>query len=206
MNHQEIEKEAIREKYNRFAHKYNLVQSYLELVVRRLRRQLLRHAAGNILEIAVGTGKNLRFYPEHSNITAIDLSQGMLAIAKKKAKKTSHNIAFKIMDAENLAFRDNSFDTVVTTLSLCTFLDPIAALKEMVRVCKPDGKIMLLENGRSNLGMIARFQDIRAEEHAKLLNSYWNRNPLELAKKAGLQDIDYRHVFFGIFHIIHARP
>ncbi len=201
------DKDTIRLKYDRYSKKYNLFKGHLELLgVRKLRKELLKNASGKILEIAVGTGKNLKFYPRYSDITAIDISIGMLDIARKKAKKTTHNIVFEIMDAEHLLFKDKEFDTVVISLALSTFTNPVASLKEIARVCKSNGKILILENGRSNHGLLARFQDRMAEHHAKILGSYWNRDPVDIAKNAGLRDIDSKSVFFGIFHAISARP
>jgi ubiquinone/menaquinone biosynthesis C-methylase UbiE len=110
------------------------------------------------------------------------------------------------MDAESLAFPDHTFDTVVSSLTVCTFADPVAALREMARVCRADGRILLLEHGRSDREWLGRWQDRRADRHAKALGCRWNREALELIRQAGLAVIAARRVFFGIFHVVEAKP
>src|SRR5688572_27256796 len=109
----------LRNKWDRASQYYNLATMPLEaLLFRRLRSKLLTSAAGRVLEVAVGTGSNLKHYPPAVDIVAIDLSPGMLSTARKRgASKVA------LMDAEQLGFRDGSFDTVVSTLGTCTFPD-----------------------------------------------------------------------------------
>ncbi|MBI3583112.1 MAG: class I SAM-dependent methyltransferase [Nitrospinae bacterium] len=106
------------------------------------------------------------------------------------------------MDAESLAFPDRSFDTVVSSLTLCTFSDPLAALNEMARVCRKDGRILLLEHGRSSHEWLGRWQDRKAKGHAEILGCHWNREPLNLIQQVGLKVYSIRRIFFGIFHLI----
>ncbi|HEX2229430.1 MAG TPA: methyltransferase domain-containing protein [Candidatus Binatia bacterium] len=197
----------LSQKYDRFARWYDSVEGILELLgISRLRRRVLQHASGRILEVAVGTGKNLPYYPRESRITGLDLSRGMLNIAQKRAAKLSMNVSFLLGDSELLPFPDNVFDTVVSSLSTCTFPDPAAALKEMARVCRPGGKILLLEHGRSDREWLGRFQDRTADRHAKQLGCHWNRKSLDLVRQAGLTVINAQRVSFGIFYHIEATP
>ncbi|MBI4490371.1 MAG: isocitrate lyase/phosphoenolpyruvate mutase family protein [Deltaproteobacteria bacterium] len=110
------------------------------------------------------------------------------------------------VNAEALAFPDRSFDAVASSLSLCTFPDPVAALREMARVCRPQGRILLLKHGRSDRKWLAGWQDRRAERHAKPLGCHWNREPQELVAQAGLKLTAARRTFFGIFHILEVMP
>lgn len=197
----------ISQKYDRFARWYDWVEGVPDLLgVQRLRRRLLRRASGRVLEIAVGTGKNLRYYPPGCRITAVDISPAMLNVARKRAAKLSINVSFLLADAEALPFRDRSFDTVVSTLTTCTFPNPVIALREMARVCRPEGRILLLEHGRSNREWLGHWQDRLADRNAKALGCHWNREPLELARKAELEIVSPHRTFFGIFHEIEARP
>lgn len=199
--------QEIRRKYAKFAPWYDWMEGIPEfLSVHRFRRELLQRVSGNILEIAVGTGKNLRYYPSGCRIIAVDLSLEMLGVARKRAAGLKLNIPFSVMDAEALAFPDQSFDTVVSSLTLCTFPDPVAALREMARVCRLQGRILLLEHGRSNREWLGRWQDRRADRHAKPLGCHWNRQPLDLAAQAGLKLTAARRTFFGIFHILEVMP
>lgn len=202
-----LSKKALQQKYDQAARWYDVGETMLGwLGVGRLRRELLQKASGNVLEVAVGTGKNLPHYPGGCNVTAIDLSPEMLNVARKRADRLGLDATFYVMDAEALDFPDGSFDTVVSTLSTCTFPDPIKALQEMARVCRPGGKVLLLEHGRSSHVRLARFQDRRAEGFAKPLGCHWNREPLELVRHAGLSPVTARRTFFGVLHTVEAIP
>ena len=203
----QLASKELRQKYNQFASKYDWLEGVPELLgVWRLRRECLREASGRVLEVAAGTGKNFRYYPSGCKTISADLSLEMLRLARKRAAKLTREIPFSVMDAERLAFRDRSFDTVISSLTVCTFPDPLAALRETGRVCKPDGRILLLEHGRSSLEWLARCQDRRAERHAKFLGCHWNREPQELVHQAGLRLSSARRAFFGIFHVLEAKP
>lgn len=166
--------QEIRAKYNEFAPEYDFLEGIPDLLlgVRRLRRELLQRASGKILEVAVGTGKNLRHYPIGCHITRVDLSNEMLRIARKRASRLNLEIPFAVMDAHALVFPTRSFDMVVSSLTLCTFLDLVAALREMGRVCRVEGRILLLEHGRSNRTWLARWQDRRTDRHAKTMGCH----------------------------------
>jgi ubiquinone/menaquinone biosynthesis C-methylase UbiE len=205
-SHQEI-KEDVKEKYNRFAPWYDFMVAVPEFLgIGALRRKMLEKASGEVLEIAVGTGRNLVYYRQNCRITAVDSSKAMLEIARKRAKTLGLKVNFLVMDAENLAFGDDSFDTVVDSMGICTFPEPLAALKEMARVCRDGGRILLLEHGRSDRGWIGGWQDRRADTHAKQLGCRWNREPLDLVQEAGLKIISAERRFLGIFHMIEATP
>ncbi len=191
----------VRRAYDENASLYALFEPVAEyLGLRRVRRRLLRQATGDVLEVAVGTGANLRYYPRDCRLAAVDVGGAMLEHARRRAEKQRLNVDFRRMDAEALDFPDDHFDTVVSTMTLCTFIDPIAALQEMSRVCKPGGKILLMEHGRSCWGWLARWQDRREYQHAKQVGCHWNREPLELAEAAGLEVVYARRHFSGIFH------
>ena len=130
----------------------------------------------------------------------------MMTIAERKARRINFDVQFTLLDAENLPFRDDSFDTVLSTLSSCTFPAPIRAFQEMARVCKPDGRILLLEHGRSDKRLFAWMQDKRAPKHAEAFGCQWNREPVRLARQAGLEFVDYKTHFFGVFAVMEARP
>ncbi len=196
----------ISEKYDRLARWYDLLEGIPDLLgIRALRRRLIQQASGKVLEVAVGTGKNLHYYNQGSKLIAVDLSRGMLSVAQKRERPLPLEVSLAVMDAEALGFPDTSFDTVVSSLTTCTFPNPVAALKEMARVCRPEGKILLLEHGRSNRDWLARWQDRRNDKHVIQLGCHWNREPLELARQAGLKVVESQRVFLGIFHQIEAK-
>lgn len=177
------------------------------LGVARLRGNLLSKAAGKILDVACGTGLNIPLFPAGSDITAVDLSPNMLEVTRMNATQHGLNVNLAVMDAENLEFADGSFDTVVSTLSTCTFPDPVKALQEMKRVCRPNGLILLMEHGYSNVRWLANFQDRNEyqhyEEHA---GCHWNQDPLDLVRLAGIKIVKSKRNILGMFHSIEAKP
>jgi len=197
--------QEISQRYDRFARWYDWIEGIPDLLgVRRLRRKLLQRASGRILEVAVGTGKNLPYYSRDCRVIALDVSKKMLSVARERAAKLSLDASFLVADAEALPFSDQSFDTIVSSLSTCTFPDPVAALKEMARVCQPEGKVLLIEHGRSDREWLGRWQDRHAEQFAKPLGCHWNREPLEMVRKAGLKINAAQRFLFGVFHQIEA--
>jgi ubiquinone/menaquinone biosynthesis C-methylase UbiE len=195
----------ISEKYNRFARWYDWIEGIPDLMgLGRMRRDLLRKASGRVLEVAVGTGKNLPFYTQSCQIVALDVSKEMLNVARERAATSSINVSFLLADAEALPFPDKCFDTVVSSLTTCTFPKPVIALKEIARVCRVDGKVLLLEHGRSDREWLGRWQDRHADKFAKPFGCHWNREPLKLADKAGLKIVSAERKFLGIFHKIEA--
>ncbi|MBI3452623.1 MAG: class I SAM-dependent methyltransferase [Rhodospirillales bacterium] len=197
----------IREKYERMAPIYDRAEWLPGILgLRKLRRELFGLARGRTLEVAAGTGKNLSSYPADVDLTAIDLSPAMLAIAAQRHTSPPSPASFAIMDAEHLGFQDRTFDTVTSSLTLCTFPNPVRALDEMARVCRPEGSILLLEHGRSSREWLGRWQDRRSESHALHLACQWNRDPIDLVGQAGLSVRRIRRVFFGVFYIIEVVP
>jgi ubiquinone/menaquinone biosynthesis C-methylase UbiE len=112
-----------------------------------------------------------------------------------------------VLDAEQLEFPDGSFDTVVSTLSTCTFPNPVKALREMKRVCQPDGLILLLEHGHSNFPWLARFQDRHEYQHyQEHAGCRWNQDSLDLVQSAGIRVLNSKRSILGMFHSIEAAP
>lgn len=108
-------------------------------------------ASGDTLEVAVGTALNLPHYPDGVRLTGIDLSREMVAIGRTRAAETGREIELREADAHSLPFADSSFDTVVSTYSLCNIPDPERAVSEMRRVLLPGGKLILVDHIRSSV-------------------------------------------------------
>src|SRR6266498_4935007 len=163
-------------------------------------------AHGKILDVACGTGLNFPMFPASSEITAIDLSPQMLEFAKQKATSLHLNVQVKVMDAQKLEFPDGSFDTVTSTLSTCTFPDPIQALQEMKRVCRTNGLILLLEHGHSSISWLANYQDRNVLKHYQQnAGCRWNQDPLDLVRAAGLKILSSKRFGLSMFYTIVAR-
>jgi ubiquinone/menaquinone biosynthesis C-methylase UbiE len=198
----------IRRRYDDFADQYARMERWQEplLGTTRLRRRMFSRARGDVLEVAAGTGLNFPHYDRDCRLTAVDMSPRMLELAGRRAARLGLDIDLRVMDAGALEFPDDSFDTVTSSLTLCTFPDPLLALREMARVCRPTGQILLLEHGRSDREWFGRFQDRRADRHAQQLGCYWNRRPLELVDQAGLTTVSSRGSLIEVFQTIEARP
>lgn len=110
------------------------------------------------------------------------------------------------MDATNLKFPDNEFDTVVQSFGMCSCDDPVAALKEMQRVCKPGGQILLLEHGQAAYGWLNGILDSHADRHREKWGCQWNKDIEALVKSSGLEIVSYRRMHFGTTHYIVAKP
>lgn len=181
-----------------------------------LRRALMHNARGRVLEVSCGTGRNLKYLvPSESvaEVTATDVSSVMVARASSKATaaglKGRKPLVFRAMDSTQLAFRDGSFDTVVDTFGLCSVERPVAALREMARVCAPaedGGRVLLLEHGRSPYAWLTRILDKHAPRHAARWGCWWNRDIERVIKEAGLEVETHRRFHFGTCHYVVAKP
>lgn len=142
-------------------------------------------AAGDVLEVAVGTGLNLRFYPEGTRLTGIDLSSGMLAIARDRASELGLSPDLRVGNAQALEFADATFDTVVCTISLCNIPDYGAAIEEMYRVLRPGGRLVLLDHVASDRWWMLLLQRALEQVTKRTNGDYQTRRPLPLAEAAG---------------------
>jgi ubiquinone/menaquinone biosynthesis C-methylase UbiE len=115
------------------------------------RRQLLANVTGETLEIGFGTGLNLPYYP-HSvqKLTAIDANPGMTALAQKRLQASTLTVDYRVLNGETLPIADATFDSVVSTWTLCSIANVTQALQEIYRVLKPNGRFFFIEHGLSN--------------------------------------------------------
>jgi ubiquinone/menaquinone biosynthesis C-methylase UbiE len=137
------------------------------------------------LEVGIGTGKNIPFYPAKINITGIDFSTKMLLRARKRADKMGLNLDLKEMDVQHLRFSDHSFDTVFATFVFCSVPDPVTGLKEMRRVCKPDGRLLLLEHMRPGNPFLSKLFDALNPLVVRIMGANINRKTTDNIRRAG---------------------
>ncbi len=128
----------------------------------------------------------------------------MVEQARRRAGRLGMEVDVRVMAAEDLDFADGTFDAVTSALSTCTFPDPVGALREMGRVAKAGGRVLLFEHGRSSSGWLARFQERRAEKHYRSAGCRWTQEPDLLVAEAGLRVVEERGAFFGVFRAIQA--
>lgn len=194
-------------KYNRIAPIYELIDLPLELFFfRKWRKEAFSSLSGKVLEIGVGSGRNLKYYPAGCSLTGIDSSEGMLKKAREKAREMK-NIDLLLMDAEHLEFPDNSFDYVISTFVLCTIPDPVKALKEMRRVLKPSGELIALEHMHSSNPIIDLFEHLIDPFLFFLLGDHTTRNTARNIEKAGFRIKEAKKLAFkDVFRKIRAKP
>ncbi|HBH87061.1 MAG TPA: SAM-dependent methyltransferase [Syntrophaceae bacterium] len=181
-------------RYNRIAPYYDFIELLSERVFKDWRRKLIAHARGKILEIGVGTGKNFPYYPKDADITGIDIADKMLPFARKRADGLGLAIKLIEGDVQALSFPDNSFDTAIATFVFCSVPDPILGLRELRRVVKPDGQILLLEHVRIDRPVIGIFMDILNPVFVNLLGPNINRRTVENVERAGLMIRSIEHL------------
>ena len=174
--------------------------------VAKQRKKLFAQASGDVLDVGCGYGMNFPYLTNATSITGIDFSSVMLDKARATMRGSTIKVDLREGDAEALAFPDNSFDTVISSLSTCSFYNPINALQEIRRVCKPNGKILLIEHGRSSWEWVGKYQDRHVHQQIEQGGCRWNQEPQELVKEAGLKIVQSERSLLGIFHTIKASP
>lgn len=137
-----------KEKYSKLSKVYDWVEERLPMGS--YKKEAVALLNGKILELGIGSGANLKLYKKEMDITGIDFSRGMLNLAEEKVKKLNlHNVKLIEMDIENMNFKDNSFDSIISTCVFCTVPNPEKGLAEVYRVLKPGGKVVFLEHMKS---------------------------------------------------------
>ncbi len=159
----------------------------------------------HILEVGVGTGKNFDFYPADAQTTALDFSQEMLKQATQKKARKNISVELNLMDVQSLSFADNSFDTVIGSFVFCSVPLPVKGLKELYRVCKPGGQVLLLEHVLSSKPFIARIMNFINPAVVALAGANINRNTVKNVKACGFATVRVDECSGDIIKLIEAR-
>lgn len=199
------------------------------------RKWLMRHCEGDVLEVASGTGRNLKYLDANhiNSITFLDSSEKMMEITYKKFKKmypSFKKAAFVVGKAENLVdlakanvpANDDKhsmeeitsvksdttkvkYDTIIETFGLCSHYDPVQSLKNFAALLKPEGRIILLEHGRGTYEFVNKILDDRAEKRLKTWGCRWNLDIGEILDDSGLEIVDESRAHFGTTWCIVAK-
>jgi ubiquinone/menaquinone biosynthesis C-methylase UbiE len=160
---------------------------------------------GEVLEIAVGSGRNLPFYDNETSLTAIEFSPEMLELARKQAAEIGRDVDLRLGDAQALDFPDESFDTVVCTLALCTIPDPASAVAEAHRVLRPGGRYRAFEHVRSPVLAVRAVQRALDPLTVRFEGDHLVREPLEYLRDAGFEIEHLERSKWGIVERVVAR-
>lgn len=196
-------------RYQRISSMYDRMEGMMEKRFRPWREKTWQFAYGpRALEVGVGTGKNIEFWPRNIRVTAVDLTPGMLEIACQRARQSGRqDDDLFLADIQHLELPSRIFNTVVATFVFCSVPDPIQGLREIGRVVRPDGQVLLLEHVRIDRPVIGPLMDMLAPLIARFNGASINRRTVENVRAAGLKvdqvlDLDK----MGMFKLIIARP
>ncbi len=198
--------DTVRRRYNRSARFYDSEQAMMERVAGRWRRELWdRVGEGEVLEVGVGTGINIKYYPAGCRITGVDIAENMLARAKARALRFGIAADLRQMDVQHLDFEDARFDYVVATFVFCSVPDPVAGLREVRRVLKPGGTLLLLEHVRSENRLAGRLMDFLNPLVVRVAGANINRRTLENVYAAGFSEATVSTRMRGVVKLIESR-
>jgi ubiquinone/menaquinone biosynthesis C-methylase UbiE len=194
-------------KYDRFSKVYDLIEKPIEKITfSHLREKIRTLLEGRVLEVGIGTGKNIPYYPEDIGVTGIDFSKGMLVKAQKKIDRLSvQNVSLFEMDVEDMQFPDESFDTVLSTFVFCTVPYPVRGLEEVHRVLKPRGRAVFIEHMKSEKPLLNIPLYVMNVFTTALLGTSTIRETQKNIEKAGLTIESVQNVGFDIIRFIVAR-
>jgi ubiquinone/menaquinone biosynthesis C-methylase UbiE len=201
--------DVARRRYDRGAATYDFREGMMEVFFGRWRRLLWSLVPpGRILEIGVGTGKNMPLYPAGAEVVAIDFSPKMLARARHRASHLGAPVALELMDAQAMAFPGASFDSAVSVCVFCSVPDPVLGLREARRVLRPAGRLYMLEHVRSDCPVLGRLMDLANPVMVRMSGANVNRRTVENVERAGFTVREARGLGVGpargIFKLIVA--
>ena len=190
-----MDSNTVRKRFDRIAWIYDFMESPMEILsVSAWRSELLSNVRGKVLEVGLGTGKNLPYYPEGIELTGMDISLKMLERAKQRADTLKIKAELVLMDIEKMPFPDRYFDYIVSTFVFCSVPDPIQGLREVKRVLKDDGVALFLEHVRSENRVVGIMMDIFNPIVRSLIGPNINRSTVENIRKAGLNIISVENM------------
>jgi ubiquinone/menaquinone biosynthesis C-methylase UbiE len=194
----------------RFAAFYNWLMG--RALVRRmfdpLRREIVGQAHGIVLEVGAGGGQNFPFYDPARvvRVEAVEPDEAMLAEARRRLEAALVPITLTRDPVESLLFPDAQFDTVVVTLVLCSVQDPERGLREIWRVLKPGGTLLMLEHVRAQARMVAWLQDVLVPVTTRCMgHDHWNRDTLQTVRHTGFQATEVRQLSGGLQPMLYVQ-
>jgi len=183
-----ISTKQTQKRYDRQAGLFDVMEAPVELIAfKRLRKRLWSEVHGaRVLEVGVGTGKNLPYHPQSARSVAVDLSPRMLRRAASRARRLEHDVDLVLADAQHLPFRDGAFDSAAATFVFCSVPDPVMGLGEVRRVLRDEGQVHLLEHVRAGNRVVGRLMDLINPVAVRLMGANINRDTVGNVARAGI--------------------
>lgn len=187
------------------------------LLLTRRRKEITKKVRGHVLEVAVGTGRNIKYYPtkQCATVTLLDSSAPMLAVAKRKWKDTHPEFFNRVFFKHQSALdpitppygAQDGYDTVFQTMGLCSTPEPVKLLHSLEAATKEDGgQILLLEHGRSHYEWLDSLLDKTAPAHAHEHGCWWNKDIGRIVEESGLEVVQIKRYNFGTTWWVELRP
>ncbi len=191
------------DKWDNAAKSFDIMNSGIELRYGEKKREWFSRSSGRILLVAVGTGLDLQYFSPEQKVVGIDISSKMLEKAKVKSNDLASDTELVRADAQMLGFADNSFDSVVTSCTFCSVPDPVLGLKEIRRVMKPGGKLLMFEHVRSNIFWMGPMMDLLTKVTRKV-GPDLNRRTRENVIRAGFRLTREINVYLDMVKLFEA--
>jgi ubiquinone/menaquinone biosynthesis C-methylase UbiE len=193
------ETDRVREIWERFAPRYDRQIRFFERILFEGGREwVCSRARRDVLELGIGTGRNLPFYPADARLTGIDLSPATLEVARRRTEKVKRSVDLRVGDAQSLDFEDGAFDTVVSTLTMCSVPDHHRALSEAARVLRPGGRLIMLEHVRSPAAAVRLGQRLLNPLSVRFVADHLLREPLHTVRRLGFEVVELERLKWGI--------
>ncbi|MFA9457262.1 class I SAM-dependent methyltransferase [Halalkalibacter sp. AB-rgal2] len=197
-------RQSLIQKFDKQAKKYNKRRKNNHGY--KFRQQIFQEAEGKVLEVSIGSGLNFPFYNRNIQLTGIDFSHEMLKTARNAAKNYPFKTTFIQHDVESVELSTNSFDTIISSASLCAYQDPIHVLNNFQKWCKPEGKILMLEHGICTSKTVGWLQKLLNPLMLKLTGCHQDRNITDIVKKSNLKITREERHLGGYLYLIWAKP